>query len=141
MLWSSPVHCKYDPRVCIDTDTESMGKSIDCATAHTRKVLDEYADNAGRSSLCYINLIDNKPKKDQGKLGIAFQETIEGVKRHLPAAQAKKVSYTWWDFHHETKQQGKWHNLAKLLRQLESDFAAQRYVFCSIVLPSFLSCL
>ena len=32
-------------------------------------------------------------------------------------------------FHHETKQKNKWANLAKLLKQCEGDFAAQKY-FC-----------
>ena len=127
LLWSSPVHCKYDPVVHIDSDS---AKSIKYAGEHVKQVFSEYGDNAGRSSLMCINLIDNKPKKDQGKLGAAFKKTIDGVKSSVLApAQARNVKYLWFDFHHETKQKGKWANLSKLLKQCENDFAAQKY-FC-----------
>lgn len=126
LLWSSPVHCKYDPKVYIDGATD---KSIEYATNHVKKTLELYSDNAGRSSLSFINLIDNKPKKDQGKLGMAFKKTIDGVRSNFTSAQAKRIRYTWWDFHAETKKKGKWSNLAKLLIQCEGEFGAQRY-FC-----------
>jgi hypothetical protein len=127
LLWSSPVHCKYDPVVHIDVDS---AKSIKYAGKHVAQILTEYADNAGRSSLTCINLIDNKPKHDQGKLGAAFKKAIDGVKNSvLEPARARTVKYMWFDFHHETKQKGKWANLTKLLKQCENDFAAQKY-FC-----------
>ena len=127
LLWSSPVHCKYDPVVHIDSDST---KSIQYAGEHIKKMLEQYSDNAGRSSLTCINLIDNKPKKDQGKLGVAFKKTIDGVKNNvLSSAQARNVRLVWFDFHHETKQKGKWANLAKLLKLCENDFTGQRY-FC-----------
>ena len=88
VLWSSPVHCKYDPKVNIDS---SMSKSIEFATNHVKRTLDLYADYAGRSALSCINLIDNKPKKDQGKLGMAFKKVMDGVKSRLAPPQANKV--------------------------------------------------
>ena len=126
LLWSSPVHCKYDPVVHIDGDS---AKSVKFAGEHVNQIFAEYADNAGRSSLTCINLIDNKPHKDQGKLGAAFKKTIEGVKTVLKPERAHNLKYVWFDFHHETKQKNKWANLAKLLKQCEGDFAAQKY-FC-----------
>ena len=126
VLWSSPVHCKYDPKVYIDSMND---KSTEFATNHVKKTLELYSDNAGRSALSCVNLIDNKPTKDQGKLGMAFKKIIDGVKSNLTTSQAQRIRYTWWDFHAETKKSGKWANLAKLLVQCEGEFTAHRY-FC-----------
>ena len=121
IVWSSPVHLKYDPVVYIDQDRSN---SIDHCERHITEMLSTYADPHNKSSLCIINLIDNK--KDQGKLGVAFQEVVNAV---VEKSRDSPIKFVWFDFHHECKQKGKWNNLLKLLRQVEDMFKLQSY-FC-----------
>lgn len=68
-----------------------------------------YSHNYVRcTGVVFINLVDNK--KDQGKLGVAFKETIDSAAVRQKTAP-HSLTYVWFDFHHECKQKGKWNNL------------------------------
>jgi hypothetical protein len=120
LKWTSPVHMRYDPAVFLD----DRQKSTDSCMLHIQDIVDKYQLNSSNSNLILINLIDHK--KDQGKLGTEFKEVIDVVKtKFFPL----HLYYCWFDFHHETKQKGKWNNLSKLVLQLDELFRAQKY-FC-----------
>ena len=88
---------------------------------HVTDVTSTYSDNAGASSVLFVNLVDNK--KDQGKLGAEFKEVVDGVRPRI----AHPLLFYWFDFHHECKQKGKWQNLSKLVSMVDDRFRAQRY--------------
>jgi phosphatidylinositol 4-phosphatase len=117
--WSSPVHMRYAPEVFIDED---KAQSADWAERHIRECIELYSDNAGNSNILCINLVDNK--KEQGRLGTAFKETMDLVR---PRVAPTPLSYVWFDFHHETAQKGKWNNLAKLVTLVDETFRAQKF--------------
>jgi hypothetical protein len=116
--WASPVLMKYDPNVYIEDD---RSKSEESAVKHFTDVTDRYADLTGKSGVICVNLIDKK--KDQGKLGAAYEELMSTIQPRIP----HPLRYVWFDFHHETKQKGKWKNLSKLIAQIDEHFKAQRY--------------
>lgn len=117
--WTSPVHMKYDPVVFIDEDKE---QSIDWAERHMIDLADKYSDIEGNSNIVCINLVDRK--KDQYKLGIAFEEVVAAVASRI---HPTPLHYEWFDFHHECKQKGKWNNLAKLVAKVDGPFKAQKF--------------
>lgn len=125
LKWSSPVYMKYDPVVIIDPDRRT---SNEYAAKHVSELLDTYCDNNGNSGVIFINLVDNK--KDQGKLGVHFKETIESAAVRQKC-NSHSLTYVWFDFHHECKKKGKWNNLGKLVTQLDEMFRAQRH-FCRL---------
>ena len=45
--------------------------------------------------------------------------------------QQQMLKFHWFDFHHETKQAGKWKNLSKLISEVDSDFRKQGF-FCKL---------
>jgi phosphatidylinositol 4-phosphatase len=145
VVWSSPVHMKWDPVVLIEEDriksAEYCHKHIldinyDCApppfsttptisttSTTTPSTSDNYNTSAGVTSsttighlnqLVFVNLIDNK--KDQGRLGVEFKEILDMVRGNTPI----QLKYIWFDFHHETKQKGKWQNLSKLVKLIDA---------------------
>ena len=118
--WASPVLMKYDPVVYISSN---RSKNIEIANKHVSDIVTYYSDNAGASSVLFINLVDNK--KDQGKLGAEFKEVIDGLRPRV----AHPLMFYWFDFHHECKQKGKWQNLSKLISLVDDRFRAQRF-FC-----------
>ena len=122
ILWSSPVHLKYDPNVFID---ENRPKSVEYCERHITELLSLYSDINNNSSILFINLID--VKKDQRRLGVAFEETIENIQSRTKLP----LKYIWFDFHHECKQKGKWNNLSKLLGLADEYFKAQGF-FCRL---------
>jgi len=133
--WSSPVHLKYDPAVQIDDD---RSKSVDWCEKHVHQLADLYCDNDFNcSSVLFVNLVDNK--KDQGKLGVEFKETIDAVQKRISVSansgndkqQPPELAYIWFDFHAECKKKGKWSNLSKLVKQLDDKFRTQRF-FCKL---------
>ena len=119
--WASPVTMKYEPKVFID---ENRVKTNDSAEKHCNDLLGLYGDKDGKSGIIFINLIDNK--KDQGKLGVAFKETIDEMKKRIDQHQ-HPLTYVWFDFHHETKQKGKYANLSKLVSQIDDKFQSQGF--------------
>jgi len=123
--WASPVTMKYEPKVYIDENRE---RSYDSAEKHCSDLLSLYGDKVGKSGIIFINLVDNK--KDQGKLGVAFKETIDEMKKRIDQTQ-NLLTYIWFDFHHETKQKGKYANLSKLVAQVDELFKAQGF-FCKL---------
>eukprot|EP01041_Mallomonas_annulata_P003091 gene3091-6064_t len=121
VVWSSPVHLKYDPIVYID---ENRQKSIEYCQRHVvSELLSQYCDINGNSNLIFINLIDKK--KDQLKLGIEFKEVFDQVE--LQVSLQHEMKYIWFDFHHECKQKGKWKNLSKLILSCDESFRQQGY--------------
>ena len=126
LYWSSPVTMKYEPRVYIDDD---RAKRTESCEKHVSDLLQQYVDNSNASSVIFVNLIDNK--KDQQKLGVAFKEVVDDVKKKVDKVKANSLTYVWFDFHHETKQKGKWNNLSKLLSRVDDIFRQQRF-FCKL---------
>jgi hypothetical protein len=109
---------RYDPAVFIDEDRT---KSTIRAEKHVQDIINTCGKDADKFDTIFINLVDNK--KDQGKLGVAYKEVVEAVQQRMK----QKLTYVWFDFHHECKQKGKWSNLAKLVNQVEDKFAAHGY--------------
>jgi hypothetical protein len=118
LAWCSPVTMRYDPAVFIDEDRT---KSTIRAEKHVQDIINTCGKDADKFDTIFINLVDNK--KDQGKLGVAYKEVVEAVQQRMK----QKLTYVWFDFHHECKQKGKWSNLAKLVNQVEDKFAAHGY--------------
>ena len=118
LLWSSPVHMKYDPVVSIESD---LTKSVAFCELHLNDVASDVSSASGSCDITCINLIDGK--KDQQRLTLAFKDVIESVAKLGKVA----VEYVWFDFHHECKQKGKWQNLSKLVTQLDDTFMSQGY--------------
>jgi hypothetical protein len=119
--WSSTVHMRYDPAVIISDD---IIKTTKWSESHANDICNIYSDNVGCSGIVYINLVDNK--KDQGRLGVAFKQTIDEVKKKITVYS---LEYVWFDFHHECRQKGKWNNLSKLVFQVDNSFRDQNF-FC-----------
>lgn len=126
--WSSPVHMKYDPVVQIDEDRNF---SVDCCEKHVNSLVNVYSDNdINCNSIVFLNLIDNK--KDQGKLGVEFKETIDATQNRIKGnGCSTDLVYIWFDFHAECKKKGKWNNLSKLVKQIDSTFRKQKF-FCKL---------
>ena len=118
--WASPVLMKYDPVVYISSN---RSKNVEIAHKHVSDIVTYYSDNAGASSVLFINLVDNK--KDQGKLGTEFKEVVDNLRPRV----THPLMFYWFDFHHECKQKGKWQNLSKLISLVDDRFRAQRF-FC-----------
>lgn len=111
LLWSSPVHMKWDPKVYID---EERIKSAEYCHKHIYDINNDTSDHTNNlSQILFINLIDNK--KDQGKLGVEFKEVLDLIRPNTSI----QLKYIWFDFHHETKQKGKWQNLSKLIKIID----------------------
>jgi len=122
VVWSSPVHLKYDPVVYIDSNQQ---RSIEWCERHVIDLFTQYADNHGNSNVLCINLVDTK--KDQLRLGISYKGVIDAILPRTP----QPLKYVWFDFHHECKQKGKWKNLSKLVLLCDDTFSAQGY-FCKL---------
>ena len=120
--WSSPVLMKYEPPVYIE-DNKLLSQEF--ADKHVKGLLELYADENKNSEIVFINLIDNK--KDQGKLGVHFKETIDYVKKQV----SHPLHFIWFDYHHECKQKGKEKNIVKLVQQISEFFNSQKY-FCKL---------
>lgn len=125
VLWASPVLLKYEPTVYIDHERTAQTKEY--AERHTDSLCDLYSDNAKRSGVLFINLIDQKA--DQKRLGMAFQEIFEHIGSQSPFKTSLK--YIWFDFHAECKKKGGWANLYRLVNQADADFRNQRW-FCRL---------
>ena len=127
VYWWSPVHMKYAPKVNIH---DNQLKSIESCEKHVVEVLHDYADHNGKSGITFVNLIDGK--KEQGNLAKVFKEVVDSVrsKMQLPP-KSNILNYIWFDFHHETKQKGKWNNLSKLITQFDNDCPSPGY-FCRL---------
>ena len=111
ILWSSPCTLKYEPSVSLESNVNGFSYSED----HFKALESHYCSEKQDSIILCVNLIDKK--RDQEKLGFEFAKAIESVK----ALISSKIHYEWFDFHAETKKSGKWKNLVKLLRNVESD--------------------
>ena len=79
------------------------------------RVLQNHFDECladGYDSVLVLNLIDKK--KDQGKLGIKFEEAAEHFsKRRLHADGTSALQFEWFDFHKQCAKM-KWQNLSKV---------------------------
>jgi hypothetical protein len=64
----------------------------------------------------------------KGRLGTVFKEVVDAL---APKFQNCPLRYCWFDFHHETKQKGKWNNLSKLVTMVDDTFRSQRF-FCKL---------
>jgi hypothetical protein len=76
-----------------------------------------------------LNLIDKK--KDQGRLGRAFDAVLRAVldahaNLNVNEVSPKTIEHLWFDFHAEVKG-GRWHTLARLLKQLSPTLAEHGY--------------
>jgi hypothetical protein len=118
LSWWSPVSMRYDPAVHIDED---RSKSVFRAEKHVADIISTFGKSSDRFDILLVNLVDNK--KDQGKLGVAYKEVIDAVQQRIK----NRLSYIWFDFHHECKQKGKWNNLSKLVAKVGETFSAQKY--------------
>ena len=119
IIWKSPVHMKYAPVVSIVDNTV---KNVELCEKHIVEILREYTGENGRTGIIFVNLIDNK--KEQGRLGRVFKETVDGVQAKL---SQEILKYIWFDFHAECKQKGKWNNLAKLVHEVDASFRVQGF--------------
>ncbi len=126
VVWTSPVTMKYEPPVHISEDKNA---SIQYAEKHVTDLRNQYADNSSNvsTSVIFVNLVDNK--KDQGKLGAAYHDVIDEIKKLRPSYELK---YVWFDFHAETARKGKWNNLRKLFTEDNgvSDMFERQGYFC-----------
>ena len=120
LLWSSPVHMRYEPAVYI---SEHRGKSVENFEKHIKNVVNSCSDASGNCDVVFVNLIDGK--KDQGRLGVAFSEVVDSAKSRISVP----MRYIWFDFHKECAQKGKWANLSKLVKQVDKDFRSHGF-FC-----------
>lgn len=116
--WMSPVHMKYAPVVYIDGD---HAKSQEYAIKHFTELTEKYSDNNGHATILMINLVDCK--KEQGKLGSAYESTVAAVSSQVAAT----LVLEWFDFHDETKKKGKWNNLSKLVMKVQSTFQELKF--------------
>ena len=119
IIWKSPVHMKYAPVVSI---VDNAVKNVQLCEKHVVEILREYTGENGKTGIIFVNLIDNK--KEQGRLGRVFKETVDGVQAKL---SQEILKYIWFDFHAECKQKGKWNNLAKLVHEVDASFRVQGF--------------
>lgn len=120
VAWCSPVHMRYDPAVTIDSDP----KAVTWCAKHMDDITNDHSQSSDFKIIC-VNLIDHK--KDQNKLGIAFETMIQAVNEKV----TPPVQYIWFDFHAECKKKGKWSNLSKLLQMIEADILKHEF-FCKM---------
>ena len=118
LLWSSPVHMKYNPKVFIESD---LSKSIALCETHMNDVVKDLSADTGECDISCVNLIDGK--NEQGKLAVAFKEVIDSVTKLSKVS----VEYVWFDFHGECKKKGNWQNLSLLVTQLDDKIRRQGY--------------
>ncbi|OQR97037.1 phosphatidylinositide phosphatase SAC1 [Thraustotheca clavata] len=114
VYWSSPVSMKYAPKVFQRSNIE---KDTLAFSAHANEIMKLY----GR--VIMVNLIDKK--KEQLRLGEAFEKVLghaSACDTHILA----KIRYVWFDFHDECRNM-KWHNLSKLIQQVDNDFLDYGY--------------
>ncbi|OQR92881.1 phosphatidylinositide phosphatase SAC1-like protein [Achlya hypogyna] len=112
--WSSPVTMKYAPKVYQRANLE---KDTLAFSAHVTETMKLY----GR--VIMVNLIDKK--KEQLRLGEAFEKVFG----HASASNTHILAnarYVWFDFHHECRKM-QWHNLSKLIQQVDNDFLDYGY--------------
>jgi SacI homology domain len=129
LRWSSPADVKtYRPRVRIGTDPVAQARALQ---NHLLSEWNHYvlATPAKHSKFVILNLIDKK--KDQGRLGRAFDAVLRAVldahaNLKVNEVSPKTIEHLWFDFHAEVKG-GRWHTLAKLLKQLSPTLAEHGY--------------
>lgn len=109
VYWSSPVTMKYAPKVYQRAVPE---KDIAAFKLHAYELMSLY----GR--VIVVNLIDKK--NEQLKLGETMAKTIADAATQDSHILAN-VRFVWFDFHHECSKM-KWHNLEKLIKQVDDDF-------------------
>jgi len=125
-IWNQYVTLKYAPRVDL---LGSKQERFECFQAHfggvgpssvpdgeVRVERAEHALNNYGSTTC-INLVDREGSSntvlDQRKLGKMFE-------LHVAERKDSKLRLVWFDFHHECRGM-KYHNLAKLMKQVDDD--------------------
>lgn len=118
VLWASPVTMKYAPTVRMETD---LVRSAELCAKHITDLTTHYCDLSGNSGVIFVNLVDRK--KDQQRLGQAFESVVESSRSRLP----QTLKYVWYDFHAETKKKGKWDNLKSLVEMLAPDIRGQHF--------------
>lgn len=128
LLWCSPVTMKYEPAVYIEN--ERIAESYEYAQRHVDGLCELYSDSSvpKKSGVTFINLIDKK--KDQKRLGTAFEDVFEKVKQKNCYAQGKdqeSLNYVWFDFHAACKKKGGWSNLYLLMAEVEDRFRATKW--------------
>eukprot|EP01138_Halocafeteria_seosinensis_P004519 gb/GECG01004623.1/.p1 GENE.gb/GECG01004623.1/~~gb/GECG01004623.1/.p1 ORF type:complete len:775 (+),score=78.23 gb/GECG01004623.1/:1-2325(+) len=102
IVWSQPPTMKYTPKIHVGA-TDAQNHSL------FRKHFAEQFQNYG--NLIGINLIDQKG--DQLTLGRQYR-------KHADQLSDNRLSVVWFDFHKECAKM-RWHNLAKLVSQVQSD--------------------
>ena len=129
LRWSSPADVKtYRPRIRIGTDPVAQARAVQ---NHLLSEWNHYvlATPAKHPKFVLLNLIDKK--KDQGRLGRAFDAVLQAVlDTHANytgnEVSSKTIDHMWFDFHAEVKG-GRWHKLGKLLKQLSPTLAEHGY--------------
>eukprot|EP00608_Synchroma_pusillum_P006183 CAMPEP_0198429124 /NCGR_PEP_ID=MMETSP1452-20131203/6984_1 /TAXON_ID=1181717 /ORGANISM="Synchroma pusillum, Strain CCMP3072" /LENGTH=613 /DNA_ID=CAMNT_0044149527 /DNA_START=9 /DNA_END=1847 /DNA_ORIENTATION=- len=117
LVWSSPSHLKWAPRVYISNDREASAKA---ALRHYDFLLNAYGDQQGDSSIVSICLVDSK--RSQGELGTRFNEVLQAVQQKRPQ---RNLRYVWFDYHKELKKGMK--TLTKLMSEVDDDLRAQGF--------------
>lgn len=125
LFWSSPTDVKtYRPRVQIGVDPVAQATAL---LAHLRDYRLRYTLEEKRSdastSILFVNLIDKK--KDQGRLGHAFDSVLKAV-LDVHNETLTGIEHEWFDFHAEVKN-GQWHKLANLLQSAARALDHQGY--------------
>ena len=136
LRWSSPADVKtYRPRVRIGTDPVTQARALQ---NHLLSEWNTYvlhttppaaATLAKQPKFVLLNLIDKK--KDQGRLGRAFDAVLRAVldahsSQSINDVSSKSVEHIWFDFHAQVKG-GRWHKLGKLLTQMSPTLADHGY--------------
>eukprot|EP00521_Asterionellopsis_glacialis_P016235 CAMPEP_0195297088 /NCGR_PEP_ID=MMETSP0707-20130614/20798_1 /TAXON_ID=33640 /ORGANISM="Asterionellopsis glacialis, Strain CCMP134" /LENGTH=997 /DNA_ID=CAMNT_0040358789 /DNA_START=190 /DNA_END=3183 /DNA_ORIENTATION=+ len=157
LRWSSPADVKtYAPKIRIGTDPLAQARAfrshlVEQCLLYCDKIQNEDSSATPRffpkkqPQLVFVNLIDKK--KDQGRLGKAFDAVLEAVLEvHEDDAEEGErdkvndvsprlvfpqnmVEHTWYDFHAETKG-GQWGKLQNLLDTLSPTLEEHGY-FCA----------
>jgi len=108
IIWKQTPNLSWSPKVLIDANTM---KKKNVFENHMNKIKFIYKDNH------LINLIDKKGS--QFTIGNNFSELI----RLYPDP---KVKFTWFDFHAECAKM-QWHNLSKLISQIQKSIQDYKY--------------
>ncbi len=108
ILWKQTPNLGWSPKVLMEQNSMKMKNVFE---NHMNKIKNTYKANH------LINLIDKKGS--QKMIGDYFSEMI----RQFPDP---KVKYTWFDFHAECAKM-QWHNLAKLISQVQASIQDFKY--------------
>ncbi|CEM08057.1 unnamed protein product [Vitrella brassicaformis CCMP3155] len=113
LVWKQPPNLKWAPKAKICGD---FSANFAAGTRHLEECVKLY----GRNLL--INLVDMKSW--QKRLGDAFTRVVEET-------ESPNLHYIWFDFHKECRKM-QWHNLSKLMGQIQDDLDHQAYTLIEL---------